>query len=92
MLPKPVKDDYSILKSYRPITLLPVLGKGFEKLLLERLNHHASVGSWFHLAQLGFTKGFSCDVAVLEFVQKVQRAWSRKSAFLAFFFGHIGRF
>ncbi|CAM9823306.1 unnamed protein product, partial [Heterosigma akashiwo] len=48
VLPKPGKNDYSILKSYRPITLLPVLGKGFEKLLLERLNHHASVGSWFH--------------------------------------------
>ena len=92
VLPKPGKDDYSILKSYRPITLLPVLGKGFEKLLLERLNHHASVGSWFHLAQLGFTKGFSCDVAVLEFVQKVQRAWSRKSAFLAFFLDISGAF
>ncbi|CAM9931190.1 unnamed protein product, partial [Heterosigma akashiwo] len=48
VLPKPGKDDYSVIKSYRPITLLPVLGKGFEKVLLERLNHHATLSSWFH--------------------------------------------
>ncbi|CAM9984243.1 unnamed protein product, partial [Heterosigma akashiwo] len=77
---------------YRPITLLPVLGKGFEKVLLERLNHHATLSSWFHLAQFGFTKGFSCEVAVLDFVQRVQRAWAKKSAFLAFFLDISGAF
>ncbi|CAM9260083.1 unnamed protein product, partial [Heterosigma akashiwo] len=92
VLPKPGKDDYSVIKSYRPITLLPVLGKGFEKVLLERLNHHATLSSWFHLAQFGFTKGFSCEVAVLDFVQRVQRAWAKKSAFLAFFLDISGAF
>ncbi|XP_050558906.1 uncharacterized protein LOC126912164 [Spodoptera frugiperda] len=40
VLRKPGKDKYTVPKSYRPIGLLPVLGKVFEKMLVARLKFH----------------------------------------------------
>ena len=39
ILPKPNKDNYSDLASFRPIGLLPVFGKFFEKLFVKRLTY-----------------------------------------------------
>ncbi|KAI0749199.1 hypothetical protein C8Q80DRAFT_1100505, partial [Daedaleopsis nitida] len=39
IIPKPKKDDYSRLKSYRPIVLLSCLGKLCEKVLAARLHY-----------------------------------------------------
>lgn len=40
VLRKPGKETYSVPKSYRPIGLLPVLGKIYEKMLVARLKYH----------------------------------------------------
>lgn len=40
ILKKPGKETYTAPKSYRPIGLLPVLGKIYEKLIVGRLKHH----------------------------------------------------
>ncbi|KAJ0169511.1 hypothetical protein K1T71_015098 [Dendrolimus kikuchii] len=40
VLRKPGKDDYSQPKSYRPIGLLPVMGKILERLIVNRLTWH----------------------------------------------------
>ncbi|GBP00872.1 RNA-directed DNA polymerase from mobile element jockey [Eumeta japonica] len=40
VIPKPGKDDYARPKSYRPIGLLPVLGKTVERMLVGRLQWH----------------------------------------------------
>ncbi|XP_049874511.1 uncharacterized protein LOC126372706 [Pectinophora gossypiella] len=40
VLRKPGKDNYRIPKAYRPIGLLPVMGKIFEKLIVGRLKWH----------------------------------------------------
>ncbi|KAI0682514.1 hypothetical protein C8T65DRAFT_550178, partial [Cerioporus squamosus] len=39
VIPKPYKEDYTRVKSYRPIVLLSTLGKLFEKILSERLHY-----------------------------------------------------
>lgn len=56
ILPKPNRDDYSAVKNCRPISLLPVLARVFERLLYRRLLHHAHTSSlsWFHNHQFGF--------------------------------------
>ena len=46
-----------------PITLLPVLGKGFEKILLDRFNNMDI--QWHNKAQRGFIKGSSTEVVRL---------------------------
>ncbi|GBO99004.1 LINE-1 reverse transcriptase homolog [Eumeta japonica] len=40
VIPKPGKDDYSRPKSYRPIDLLPVMGKTVERMLVWRIQWH----------------------------------------------------
>jgi len=37
IIPKPGKDDYGEVKSYRPISLLPVLGKALESVIITEL-------------------------------------------------------
>ena len=54
VLPKPSKDDYSSLKAYRPIGLLPVFGKLLEKLLIKRINYHAYTTNNMNPNQFGF--------------------------------------
>ena len=51
--------DRSSHKSQRPITLLLVLGKGFEKILLDRFNNMDK--QWHNKAQRGFIKELSTD-------------------------------
>ncbi|GBP23609.1 Putative 115 kDa protein in type-1 retrotransposable element R1DM [Eumeta japonica] len=41
VIPKPGKEDYARPKSYRPIGLLPVLGKTVERMLVGRLQWHS---------------------------------------------------
>ncbi|GBL99332.1 hypothetical protein AVEN_206755-1 [Araneus ventricosus] len=47
-------ENKSDIKSYRPVTLLPTLGKILEKFLLERLNHHLRKNNLQHPNQYGF--------------------------------------
>lgn len=50
--------------SYRPICLLPTLGKLLEKLLVSRLNHYMEINKLFNEHQFGFREGKSCEKAL----------------------------
>ena len=54
ILPKPDRPDSESYKSYRGITLLSVLGKWFEKILLKRLMWTGPGSDGFSRNQLGF--------------------------------------
>ena len=47
------------VQSYRPISLLPVIAKILEKLLLTRLLKEAQPSTWIPTHQFGFRKGHS---------------------------------
>lgn len=53
MIPKPGKDKTQV-KSYRPISLLPILSKLFEKLLLEKIQPHLNQNNTIPQHQFGF--------------------------------------
>ena len=53
---KPQKDSDNI-KSYRPITLLSCIGKIFERIIQQRIEHHIEKKSLFNKSQCGFRKG-----------------------------------
>jgi hypothetical protein len=47
----------------RPISLLPVFSKVFDKAMYRRLNHHLQANSTLATEQYGFRKGLSTERA-----------------------------
>jgi hypothetical protein len=58
MIVKPGKDPTEI-SSYHPISLLSVLSKVFEKLILRRINKDLRPDEWIPHHQFGFRQGHS---------------------------------
>ncbi|CAL1263674.1 unnamed protein product [Larinioides sclopetarius] len=82
--PTPLKDGIIVLfhkegkeerniSSYRPITLLPTLGKVLEK-LLQRINYKLEKDNLLHPNQFGFRQGKSVDLALHTLIAKIQEA------------------
>jgi hypothetical protein len=55
LIPKPGKDPKE-LKSYRPISLLPIIAKLLEKLILRRTDPDFSTSDWIPHHQFGFRR------------------------------------
>ena len=62
----------ALATSYRPITLLPVLGKVFEKLILKRINHHLYHANTLSGKQHGFRELRSTESALLSAISLVE--------------------
>lgn len=58
--------DMSEVKSYRPLTLLPVFGKMYEKLINQRLNMAMMAKGMYNEQQYGFRKGLGTDAALYD--------------------------
>ncbi len=71
-IPKSGKKDYSIPKSYRPITLSNFLLKGLERLIQWYILEYIIVDPFYN--QHAYTKGRSCDSALSSFVNDVECA------------------
>jgi len=56
IIPKPNKQSYDSLKSFRPIILLNMLGKLIEKVIGERLQFQVTSNDFIYLSQLGGLK------------------------------------
>ena len=54
------KDDKQCLKNYRPISLLPICGKTFEKLIFNEMFKFFIENEFISLNQSGFKPGDSC--------------------------------
>ncbi|CAF4921525.1 unnamed protein product [Pieris macdunnoughi] len=76
VLKKPGKDDYNQPKSYRPIGLLPVLGKIMEKMMVKRLNWHLIPR--LSLKQYGFMPQRGTEDALYTLMRKIKLGLSNK--------------
>ena len=68
-IPKMGKDNYSIAKSCRPISLMNYLLKGLEKLSVWTADE-ALVDHPLHIKQHGFQKGNSTETAISNTINK----------------------
>ena len=68
MIPKPGK-DHTKTSSYRPITLLAVLGKVFERLLTKAITNHLEKFQKLPSSQAGFRPHQSCQDQLLRLVE-----------------------
>ncbi|GBM33078.1 hypothetical protein AVEN_9623-1 [Araneus ventricosus] len=66
------------IKSYRPVTLLPTIGKVLEQILLRRLNHTLKKKNLLHHNQFVFRDGRSIGDAIHQLVEKIHDAKNKK--------------
>ncbi|GBM68894.1 Putative protein in type-1 retrotransposable element R1DM, partial [Araneus ventricosus] len=64
--------DPGLCSSYRPVCLLPTLGKIVERLFLLKLNRWLDQNNIVHSNQYGFREGKSCDLAISNIVENIK--------------------
>ena len=60
IVPVHKKESKNLVKNYRPISLLPIFGKIFEKVIYDNLFNYLQVNNLLSEKQSGFRKGDSC--------------------------------
>lgn len=84
MLPKPGKSPNDV-RSYRPISLLPIISKLFEKLLLKRLRPMIENNNLIPNYQFGFRSKYSTSDQVHRITDVIERALEEKQVCSAVF-------
>ena len=77
VIPKPGKDDYSLCKSYRVISLLSCLGKVLERVVCGLLELQVCRLGALHRGQFGSIRRRSAVDAVATLVTICEREWSK---------------
>ena len=68
------KGDKSVVKNYRPVSLLPILGKIFEKCIFDTIYTYFEDNNLFTSSQSGFRKGDSCVSQLLSITHEILKS------------------
>ena len=66
--------EKSLMSNYRPISLLSIINKLFEKLIYKRLRKFLVKHNILYKYQFGFRTGYSTDMALVEIVDNIKTA------------------
>ena len=91
-LPKPGKENYFEVKSFRMITLTSFQLKWLERLILYHLNDDTNLQARLSTTQYGFRAGVSTETALHEFVRRVEQSLAKKKMALGIFLDITGAF
>ena len=69
------KEDKNLLKNYRPISLLTIFSKIFERVIYNSLFNHFQSNKFFTSPQSGFLPGDSCIAQLLSIIYEIQTAF-----------------
>jgi hypothetical protein len=72
------KGDNHNMRNYRPLSLLPIFSKVFEKAMHSRLSHHFYTNNILVPEQHAFTKGMSTEDAAFKLTDSVFRPLNQK--------------
>ena len=75
IIPVHKKEEKNMVKNYRPISLLPISAKVFEKLLFNSLFAHFHDNDLFTKYQSGFMPGDSCISQLFSIVHEIQSSF-----------------
>ena len=78
LLPKPDKENYNSVKSYRPITLESTIGKIFQRTIAYRLRWKLEVSNGIAKKQDTYRKQHSCVQSVVRVINQLHEAKARK--------------
>ena len=70
------KDDKQIIKNYRPISLLPICGKIFEKIIFNNLYNYLITNKLITKNQSGFCPGDSTTNQLLYLINEIHEAFN----------------
>jgi hypothetical protein len=68
-------DDPTLFSNYRPISVLSVFSKIFERVIQNRLLGFFEARGHLLGGQYGFRCGHSTDMAIIDMVEKIRKAW-----------------
>ena len=68
-------EDKMLVKNYRPISLLPIFGKMFERVIYNSLFNYFQSNRLFTPSQSGFLPGDSCIAQLLSIIHEIQTAF-----------------
>ena len=91
-IPKPGKMDYTVAKSFRPISLTSFLLKGLEKLVDRYLRDGPMATLPMHPRQHAYQAGKSTESALHQLVGRIEKALDAKEFALGIFFDIEGAF
>ena len=72
------KNDKQIISNYRPISLLPVLAKVFERIIFKNLYNYLIFNNLITTNQSGFRPGDSCTNQLLSLVHEIHAAFDHR--------------
>ena len=78
IIPKPNKSDYRDANSYRPISLLSVYAKIFEKLLINRILDNLYKNNNLNRNQRGFTQQTGTEDALISLTKFIEETFQEK--------------
>ena len=73
------------MKDYRPISVLPVMGKVYEKVILKQLSAFIKKMMLYKNTQLGHRKGHSSITLLLKLQDDIEKAMNRNEVTLSLF-------
>lgn len=77
-LKKPGKGDYTVAKSWRPISLLSTLGKILEAVIAERISHAVETWGLLPTNHFGARKRRSAEQALILLQEHIYKAWRNR--------------
>ena len=75
VVPSHKKDDKTLIKNYRPISLLPIFSKIFERMIYNSLLNYFLSNKLSTPSQSGFLPGDSCIAQLLSIIHEIQTSF-----------------
>ena len=72
------KEDKQLVENYRPISLIPILSKIFERIVFKNLYNHLISNDLISKNQSGFRPGDSCTNQLLFLINEIHKAFDDK--------------
>ena len=75
--PAHTKNDKQIISNYRPISLLPIVAKVFERIIFKNLYNYLIANNLLTSNQSGFRPGDSCTNQLLSLVHEIHESFDK---------------
>ena len=70
------------ISNYRPVSVLPIFSKLFERVMYNRLTGYLDTNNILYQHQYGFRKGHSTDLAIITVIEDIKQALENKNSVL----------